>query len=108
MVGSRGLTVVAHDLEPPDHLADGEEAEALSGDDTSRGELGVADAGDEATLRGLDGLGGGLEEGARAADGLPSGLVEGLEGGHGAARSRVSVSGSLMGCVPTGAAVVEN
>lgn len=94
MVGTGGLAVVADELEPADHLADGEEAEALSGDNAGRRELGVADAADEAAALGrLDELGRGLEEGAGAADGLPSALVEGLEGGHGAASPLVCVPG---------------
>lgn len=83
MVGARGLAVVAHNLEPPDHLADGEEAEALGGHDARGDELGVAEA-EAAALRGLEGLGRGLEEGAGAAGEVPSALVEGLEGGDGA------------------------
>lgn len=84
MAGSRRLTVVPHELEPPDHLADGEETEALGKDNTRGRELGVADA-QAAALGGLHGLGHGLNEGTGPADGLPGGLVDGLERGNGAA-----------------------
>lgn len=76
--------MVAHDLELPNHLADGEEAEALGKDDARGRELRVADPVDEAALRGLEGLGRRLEERAGLSDGLPGAFVEGLEGGHGA------------------------
>lgn len=75
--------MVPHELKPPNHLADSEEAKALGEDDARGNELSVAEA-ETATLRGLDGLGRGLEEVAGLTDGLPGGLVEGLEGGDGA------------------------
>lgn len=42
----RRLAVVADNLEAADHLADGEEAEALSEDDAAGDELGGADVAD--------------------------------------------------------------
>jgi hypothetical protein len=78
LVVRRRLAVVADNLEAADHLADGEEAEALGEDDAAGDELGGADVAD-----GLeDGLGG-LEE-AAGLDGSPGVLVVGLEGGDGA------------------------
>lgn len=84
MVGSRlvgggvGVAVVADELEAADHLADGEEAEALSEEDTSSGDLCPGDVTD--VLEGSTGLG---EERA-GLDGLHEVLEVGLEGRDGA------------------------
>lgn len=79
LVVGAGLAAVADELEAADDLANGEEADELSGDDTAGGELGVGDVADVVE----DGLGG-LEE-AAGAEGGPGVLVEGLEGGDGTA-----------------------
>lgn len=74
-----GLAVVSDNLEAANHLTDGEETEALGGNDTGGGELGVAEV---AGL--LEDVLGCLEEGA-SLEGSPEGLVGVLESGHGAA-----------------------
>lgn len=72
-----GLAVVADELETADHLADGEEAEALSEENTSSGDLCPGDVAD--VLEGSASLG---EERA-GLDGLDEVLKVGLEGGDG-------------------------
>jgi hypothetical protein len=42
-MSTRSLAVIANQLEPANHLADGEESEALSEDDAAGNELGLAD-----------------------------------------------------------------
>lgn len=79
-----GLAGVADELEAANHLADGEEAQALSGDDATSDELGGADVAD-----GLEEGLGRLEE-AAGADRVEEVLVGGLESGHGARRRNVS------------------
>lgn len=70
------LAVVADELEATNHLADGEETQALGGNDAASGELGGAEVADlvEEVLRRL-------EDGA-GLDGAPQVLVVGLEGGQ--------------------------
>lgn len=80
LVVRTGLAVVADELEAADHLADGEEADALGEDDAAGGELGgaeVAGLGEEVLGRGEDGA---------VLDGLPEVLVVGLDVGDGAVR----------------------
>lgn len=73
-----GLAVVADNLHAADHLADGEETDALGEDDAASGQLGGAE------VAGLveEVLGGG-EDGA-VLDGAPEVLVVGLDGCDGA------------------------
>lgn len=86
MVGSVGLAVVADDLEAADHLADGEEAEALGSDDGTGGQSSGVDArGNVGGLDGSRGGRGGAEEAAGVLDGVQGSLEVGLEGGDGAA-----------------------
>jgi hypothetical protein len=73
-----GLAVVSNELESANHLADGEEADALGEDDAASGELGgakVAGTLDEVHARSDD---------ASVLDGLPQLLVEALESRGGA------------------------
>lgn len=70
--------MVADQLEPANHLANGEETKALGEDDTAGGELGGTDVADA-----LEDGSGGLEE-AAGLDGPPDVLVVALEGGNGA------------------------
>ena len=81
----RDLAAVTDELESADNLANGEEAENLSSDDTTSGELGRADI-----PHLLDGVLGGLNEGA-VLDGLDKALVGVLEG------SQVAIGGALAG-----------
>lgn len=81
LVMRSGLAAVPDELEAADHLANGEEADELGGDDTCGGELGAGDVPDVVD----NGLGG-LEE-AAGAEGGPDVLVEGLEGGDGTRRA---------------------
>lgn len=84
VVGS--LAVVADKLETAEHLTDGEEAEALSKDDTASGELGsanVANLLEELLGRGDQGTG---------AETVPEGLVERLEGGERAGDNTLATS----------------
>lgn len=74
VVGS--LAVVANELEAAEHLTNGEEAEALSKDDTASSKLRSTDA---AKL--LEELLGRGDQGA-GAETVPEGLVERLEGGE--------------------------
>lgn len=71
------LAVVADQLEAANHLADGEEAEALSEDDAAGGQLGVAD------IPGLLDEGLGRLQDAAVLDRPPQVLVVGLEGSRG-------------------------
>ena len=80
MGGSVGLAVVTDELEAADHLANGEEAEALSEENTSSGDLCPGDVAD--VLEGSASLG---EERA-GLDGLHEVLEVGLEGRDGAIR----------------------
>lgn len=76
--------MVANQLESADHLANGEEAEALGSDDSASDELGSAE------ISGLaEEVLGGLDDGS-VLDGLQQVLVGGLEGGDGAIRYLVS------------------
>lgn len=87
VVGGSALAVVADELEAADHLADGEEADALSQQDAAADELGgrdVAGALDEGAGLGGGALGG-LQQGAGVLDALDGSLEVGLEGGDGAA-----------------------
>lgn len=84
------LAPVANDVHAADHLADGEEANDLSGGNTDESNLlgvGVANAGQETLGRGhaevLDGGG--------VAEDVDQGLEVGLEGGQGTARNRQDV-----------------
>lgn len=70
------LAAIADDLETTNHLADGEEAEALGEDDAAAGEVGGVEAADL-----LEEVLGHLEVRA-ALNGAPEILVRGLEGGH--------------------------
>ena len=72
----RGLSAVAHQLESANHLTNGEEAQALSKDNTAGNQLTGSQAADL-----LDEVLGRPEDGA-ASDGLPQGLVVALEGGE--------------------------
>jgi hypothetical protein len=73
-----GLAVVANELHAANHLADGEETDALGEDDTAGGELGGAE------VAGLvEEVLGGAEDSA-VLDGSPEVLVVGLDGGDGA------------------------
>lgn len=85
VVGSVGLAVVADDLEAANHLADGEETEALGGDDGTGGDGSGVDA--RGQVGGLSsGSGrGGAEEAAGVLEGVHGSLEVGLEGGDGAA-----------------------
>lgn len=78
--GGVGLAVIADELEAADHLANGEEAQALSEEDTSSGDLCPGDVAD--VLEGSASLG---EERA-GLDGLHEVLEVGLEGRDGAIR----------------------
>lgn len=96
-----GLAAVANELESANHLAHGEEAEALSGDDTTNGELSGAD------IPGLldEGLGG-LEDGP-VPNRVEQVLVVGLEGGDGTEDASLvpcprTSSASLLGSLLTG------
>lgn len=72
-----GLAVVTDNLETANHLTDGEETQALGGNNTTGNELTVAD------VTGLlDKVLGSLEESA-VLEGFPEGLVGVLEGGDG-------------------------
>lgn len=84
------LSAVANQLESANHLANGEETQALGEDDTTRNQL----ARSQATGL-LEKVLGRLEDGA-ALDGLPQGLVEVLEGGNGTTGRMVSVTRSSM------------
>lgn len=94
MVSGVAVAVVPDNLEAAEHLADGEEAEALGGDDAAgdeRGLVQVAEAlGDGRGLLGggggggRGGLRGGGEEGAGVLGGVEGVLEIGLEGGDGA------------------------
>ena len=46
MVCARSLAAVAHQLEPPEHLAHGKEAQALGEDDAARNQLALAEIAD--------------------------------------------------------------
>jgi hypothetical protein len=72
--------VVTDKLEAAEHLANGEEADALSGKDAGGGQLGPADAAD--LFHGGGGIDGaeGLREGSGLLNGFPQVLVVGLEG----------------------------
>lgn len=93
VVGSVGLAVVADDLEAANHLADGEETEALGGDHGTGGDGSGVDArGQVGGLRsgsgrrgGAGGRGGGAEKAAGVLEGVHGSLEVGLEGGDGAA-----------------------
>lgn len=82
LVSVCGLAPVADNVHATDHLADGEEADDLSGGDTGEGELlgaGVADASQPVLGRGeVDAL-----KGGRVLGGVDQGLEVGLESGHG-------------------------
>lgn len=80
------LSAVANQLESANHLANGEETQALSEDDTTSNQLARSQA---ASL--LEKVLGRLEDGA-ALDGLPQGLVEVLEGGNGTTGRMVSIT----------------
>lgn len=82
MGGGVGLAVVADELHPADHLADGEKAEALSEENTSSGDLCPGDVAD--VLEGSTGVG---KERA-GLDGLDKVLEVGLEGRDGAVMKR--------------------
>lgn len=80
------LSAVANQLESANHLANGEETQALGEDDSTSNQLARSQA---AGL--LEKVLGRLEDGA-ALDGLPQGLVEVLEGGNGTTGRVVSVT----------------
>lgn len=79
------LAVVPDDLEPTNHLADGEEAETLGQHDGAGRHLRLAEPTD-LLEHGSGALGGGLEEGGGLLDGFPGALEVGLEGDQGPAR----------------------
>lgn len=76
LVRVRNLTPVTNNVHATNHLTNGEEANNLSGSDTSKGKLlgaGVADTGEDARGRGEVLEGGGV---------VDEGLEVGLESGH--------------------------
>ena len=83
VVSSRALAVVANELEAADHLANGEEAEALSQQNTTTNELGGREvAGALYEIPGLSsGALCGLQKAAGVLDALYGSLEVGLEGG---------------------------
>lgn len=117
MVSGTSLAVVADELEAADHLANGEEAEALGGDDTDgdkRRRVDAAEAlGSSSGLlgrglsSGLGGLGGGAEEGAGVLGGLESVLGVGLEGGDGR-RSHLLAAEDNLGDLEADFGVVDD
>ena len=72
-----GLAVVTNELEPANHLADGEEAEKLSQQDAASDDLRPRDV---AHLLGVERLGEGLDESGGVLQLLPKVLEVGLEG----------------------------
>lgn len=85
MVLGNVLAVVTNNLEPADHLANGEEAEALGSHDTTSNQLSAVDV-SELLQHGrglLRGLGGGLRESTGVSNGVQDVLVVALESLHG-------------------------